>query len=80
MVHRVGGAQLRGQVGRLLAVVVHVDAEARRVAHALVADLALQGAFPGVVLVADVHFQVVAVGEEAIARGTLHAASFAVPS
>lgn len=49
------GAELRGEVGRLLPVVVHVHTETGRVAHALVADVTLQSALPRVVLVANVH-------------------------
>lgn len=71
---------LRGQVRRLLAVVVHVHAQARRVAHALLADLALQRALERVVLVADVHLQVVAVREEPVAGRALDAARLTVPA
>lgn len=75
--HLVG---LRGEVSRLLAVVVHVHAQTARVAHALLADLALKRALERVVLVPDVHLQVVAVREETVAGWALDAARFAVPA
>lgn len=72
-------AELR-QIGGLLAVVVHVHAQAGRVPHPLLADVALEGALTSVVLVPDVHLQVVTVREESVAGGAFHAARFAIPT
>lgn len=71
--------QLR-QIGGLLAVVVHVDAETRGVAHSLLADLTLQSPFSRVVFVSYVYFQVVTIREKSVTRRTLNPAGFAVPS
>lgn len=71
--------QLR-QVGRLFAMMVHMDAQTRRVAHTFLADVALKRAFAGVVFVPDVHLQVVPVREVPVAGWTLHAPCFAVPT
>lgn len=68
------------QVGGLLAVMIHMDAQARRVAHAFLAYLTLQRPLPSVVLVSNVHLQIVPVREEPVARGTLNATRFAIPS
>lgn len=57
-----------------------MDAQAGGVAHALLAYVALERALAGVVLVPDVHLQVVPVGEEPVARRAFHATAFAVPS
>lgn len=54
-------------------------AQARRVAHALLTDVALQGALARVVLIADVHLQVVAVCKEPVAVRALDTARFTIP-
>lgn len=64
----------------LFAVMVHMHAQARRVAHALLADLALEGSLPRVMLIADVDLQIVPVREESMAGRTFHAACFAIPA
>lgn len=73
------GAQLR-EVCRLLAMMVHMHAQARRVTHSLLADVTLQGALASVVLVPDVNLQVVPVSEESMAGRAFDAARFTVPS
>lgn len=83
MSHLFSVLTLRGELGEvrgLFAVVVHVHAQTRGVAHALLADVALQRALARVVLVPDVHLQVVPVREEPMTGRTLHAARFAVPT
>lgn len=67
------------EVGGLLAVMVHMHAQARRVTHALLTDVALQGALARIMFITDVHLKVVAVRKEPVAVRALDAARFAVP-
>lgn len=71
--------QLR-EIRRLFPVMVHVHAQARRVAHTLVAYLALEGALARVMLIPNVNLQVVAVREESVARRAFDTCRFAVPA
>lgn len=57
-----------------------MDTETGRIAHTLLADLALQRTLPRVMLVPNMHLQVVSVREESVARGALHTARFAIPT
>lgn len=67
------------EIRGLLAVMVHVHAQARRVTHTLLTDVTLQGSLARIVLIANVHLEVVAVRKEPVAVRTLDTAGFAVP-
>lgn len=73
------GAEL-GKISRLFAMMVHMNAETRGVPHTFLAYVALEGALPRVVFIPYVHLQIVAICEEPVTGGTLHAASLTVPT
>lgn len=80
MFHLVSLAAELGQVSCLLAVVVHMNAQAWRVPHTLLANIALEGPFSRVVLVPNMHLQVVTIGEEPVAGRALHTPCLDVPT
>lgn len=72
------GGQVCGNVGRLLAMMIEMHPQTRRIPHPLLAYMALERVFHAVMFVAHVNFEIIPAGEQPMAQQALVVSDLAV--